>query len=185
MIRVVGGVAKGRKLKGARVSGVRPTSELVRGAIFNILGPLDLRPTQVLDLYAGSGSLGIEALSRGASWADFVEYHPRQCAAIRENLVETSFTQRSQVHCIDVEKALYGLAKKYDLVLMDPPYKLAGLEKVVEKIADSGLFNDYARLVVGHSKRQMLGNAYNRITLTGSYRYGDSMVECYEWTAAQ
>lgn len=179
-MRVVGGVAKGRKLRGAMVSGVRPTSELVRGAIFNILGPLDLRPVQVLDLYAGSGALGIEAMSRGAHWADFVERHPRQCAAIRWNLTETEFTQQAKVYCIEVERALVELTGKYDLILMDPPYKLNGLDDMVEKIANSGLLKADATLVVGHSKRSTLQTNYDNMTLTGSYRYGDSMVECFE-----
>ena len=84
---MVGGAAKGRRLKGATISEARPTSELVRGAIFNVLGPLHLSPIRALDLFAGSGSLGIEALSRGATWANFVERHPRQCSAIKENLL--------------------------------------------------------------------------------------------------
>ena len=183
-MRVVGGVAKGRKLRGAAVSGVRPTSELVRGAIFNILGPLDLMPVQVLDLYAGSGSLGIEALSRGVHWADFVEHHPRQCATIRSNLAETGFTKQAKVYCIEVEKALVELTGKYDLILMDPPYKLEGLDGVVEKIAGSGLLKDGATLVVGHSKRRNLQPSYDKLSLTGSYRYGDSMVECFQGTAS-
>ncbi len=181
---MVGGVAKGRKLKGARVSGVRLTSELVRGAIFNILGSLDLKPVRVLDLYAGSGSLGIEALSRGARWADFVERHPRQCATIRANLAETGFAEHAQVHCIDVERAIIQPPGKYDLVMMDPPYKLDGLDMIVDKVSNSGLFNEGATLVVGHSKHRLLSPAYSNLASMGSYRYGDSIVECFKWTAA-
>ncbi len=181
---MVGGVAKGRKLKGARVSGVRLTSELVRGAIFNILGSLDLKPVRVLDLYAGSGSLGIEALSRGARWADFVERHPRQCATIRANLAETGFAEHAQVHCIDVERAIIQPPGKYDLVMMDPPYKLDGLDMIVDKVSNSGLFNEGATLVVGHSKHRLLSPAYRNLASMGSYRYGDSIVECFKWTAA-
>ncbi len=181
---MVGGVAKGRKLKGARVSGVRLTSELVRGAIFNILGSLDLKPVRVLDLYAGSGSLGIEALSRGARWADFVERHPRQCATIRANLAETGFAEHAQVHCIDVERAIIQPPGKYDLVMMDPPYKLDGLDMIVDKVSNSGLFNEGATLVVGHSKHRLLSPAYRNLVSMGSYRYGDSIVECFKWTAA-
>ena len=89
MIRVAGGDAKGRRLKGAVSPGTRATTERVRGAIFNILPPGHFEGRQVLDLYSGSGSLGIEALSRGADWADFVEQDRRQCQVIESNLETT------------------------------------------------------------------------------------------------
>jgi len=193
-MRVVGGVAKGRRLKGATISEARPTSELVRGAIFNVLGPLDLKPVRALDLYAGSGSLGIEALSRGASWADFVERHPRQCAAIRENLRVTGFTDKAQVYCMDVDKALLVLlehnAGRYGLVLMDPPYKLTSLDEVLDSLAGSKLLEEGATVVVGHSKRLSLKSGYpsglspqgqsQSLSLVGRYRYGDSTVDFFE-----
>ncbi len=179
-MRVVGGTAKGRRLRGAAVPGVRPTSELVRSAIFNVLGPLDAGPLRVLDLYAGSGSLGIEALSRGAVWADFVEHHPRQCAAIKENLAATGFTQSARVHCMEVIPALTALKGGYDLVLMDPPYKLTSLEEVVEGLAASDLLEAGTTVVVGHSKRLSLGGTYPDLSQVGRYRYGDTIVEFFQ-----
>ncbi|MCE2464457.1 MAG: RsmD family RNA methyltransferase, partial [Dehalococcoidia bacterium] len=100
-------------MRGATIPEARPTSELVRGAIFNILGPLEVAQTRVLDLYAGSGSLGIEALSRGATEADFVERHPRQCAAIKENLATTGFTDKARVYRMDVQASLSALEGPY------------------------------------------------------------------------
>ena len=178
-MRVVGGAAKGRRLKGATISEARPTSELVRGAIFNILGPLDLKLIKVLDMFAGSGSLGIEALSRGATWADFVERHPRQCAAIRENLETTGFTDRARVYCMDVNKGLSVLEGGYNVVLMDPPYKLTTLDQVLDDLSGSGLLEPSATVVVGHSKRLSLESGYRGLARIGSYRYGDSMVDFY------
>ena len=162
------------------ISGARPTSELVRGAIFNVLGPLDLRPASVLDLYAGSGSLGIEALSRGASWADFVERHPRQCDAIRGNLETACFTERAHVYRMEVDKALTSLERRYHLVLMDPPYKLQSLDHVLESLTVSNLLEDDATVVVGHSKRLSLKSDYHSLSLVGRYRYGDSAVDFFE-----
>ena len=179
-MRVVGGVVKGRRLRGATISGARPTSELVRGAIFNILGPLDAGPVRGLDLYAGSGSLGIEALSRGARWADFVERHPRQCAAIRENLANTGLTDKAQVYCMEVDKALALLEERYHLVLMDPPYKLASLDQVLDGLAASDLLEEGATVVVGHSKRLTLKDGYGNLVPAGRYRYGDSTVDLFE-----
>ena len=167
-------------MKGATIPGARPTSELVRGAIFNVLGPLDLNQVKVLDLYAGSGSLGIEALSRGANWADFVEQHPRQCAAIRENLETTGFTETSGVYQMDVDKALTVLEGQYHLILMDPPYKLTSLGEVLDSVAGSKLLKNEATLVVGHSKRLTLMSSYQNMGVVGRYRYGDSMVEFFQ-----
>ena len=171
---------KGRRLKGATVSGARPTSELVRGAVFNVLGPLDGRPTRVLDLYAGSGSLGIEALSRGAQWADFVENHPRQCAAIRENLANTDFSSSARVYCIDSSNALKVLEGPYQLVLMDPPYRLTSLDHVLGPLAGSRLLEEGSTVVVGHSKRLTLQQAYDGLEQIRGYRYGDSVMDFYE-----
>ena len=179
-MRVAGGDARGIRLRGATISGARPTSELVRGAIFNVLGPLDLSPVRVLDLYAGSGSLGVEALSRGASSAGFVERHPRQCAAIRENLATTGFSERGRVYHMDVEKALTVLEGRYDLVLMDPPYKLPSLDHMLDKLAESQLLEEGATLVVGHSKRLALRSGYRNLHPAGRYQYGDSIVDFFE-----
>ncbi len=179
-MRVVGGAARGRRMKGAVISGVRPTAERVRGAIFNVLAPLDLTPIRVLDLYAGSGSLGIEALSRGAARADFVERHPRQCAVIRENLKNIGFADNGQVHCMKVEAAFTTLEGPYMLVLMDPPYKLESLDGVLDSLAGSDLLGEGATVVVGHSSRAALNDAYRDLIMTGSYRYGDSAVDFFE-----
>ena len=177
---MVGGIVKGRRLKGSTVSGGRPTSERVRGAVFNILGPLDDKPTRVLDLYAGSGSLGIEALSRGAEWADFVENHPRQCAAIRENLVGTDFTASAKVYCMDSSKGLEVLEGPYQLVLMDPPYRLPSLDHVLGPLAGSKLLEEGSTVVVGHSKRVTLRQEYDGLEQIRGYRYGDSVMDFYE-----
>ena len=179
-MRVVGGTAKGRRLRGAEVPGARPTSELVRGAIFNVLGRLDLMPVRVLDLYAGTGSLGIEALSRGAQRADFVERHPRQCDVIRSNLEATDCTGKAQIYCKEVDKALEVLGGPYQLVLMDPPYRLTTLDEVLGALGRSDLLGNDATVVVGHSKRITLKGDFQGLILIGSYRYGDSAVDFFE-----
>ena len=178
-MRVAGGAAKGRRLRGATIEGARPTSERVRGAIFNVLGPLDDEPTRVLDLYAGSGSLGIEALSRGALWADFVERHPRQCAAIRENLEATGYSRTARVQCMDAGRAIRTLEGPYQLVLMDPPYALVTLDDVLEELGASGLLDEGGTLVVGHSKRLTLKGGYPKLDYAGQRRYGDSVVDYF------
>ncbi len=178
-MRVVGGVAKGKRLRGATISEARPTSERVRGAIFNVLSSLDLNSVRALDLYAGSGSLGIEALSRGALWVDFVERHPRQCAAIKENLEATGLGDRARVYRRDAERALNVLEGRYQLVLMDPPYKLTTLDEVLDRLAESELLEKGATVVAGHSKRLTLKSSHGNLSLVGHYSYGDSIVDFF------
>ena len=179
-MRVVGGDARGKRLRGAVAPGVRPTSELVRGAIFNVLSPLDLTTARVLDLYAGSGSLGIEALSRGAYWADFVERHRRQCDAIEENLLATDLGDRAKIYCMDVRSALGVLEGPYELVLMDPPYRLSGLDEFLDLLAGSTILAEETTVVVGHSKRLSLRASYRSLEVAGRYRYGDSSVDFFQ-----
>ena len=119
---VIAGEAKGCP-RSASVLRTRPATELVRGAIFSILYNVASDWRLVLDLFSGSGSLGIEALSRGAGWVDFVEQTPRCCAIIKQNLEKTRFTEYAHVHCADVVKAISFLDKEYNIILMDPPVR--------------------------------------------------------------
>ena len=179
-MRVVAGRAKGRRLKGTISPGARPTTERVRAAIFNILRPQQYQEGRVLDLYAGSGSLGIEALSRGASWADFVEQSRGQCAVIRSNLESTGFLDGAAVHCDTVAAALPVLVGPYQLVLLDPPYRLGNLDEVLGAIASvADLVDDGGMMVVGHSKHVTLQTAHGPLSLVSHRRYGDNAVDFY------
>ena len=179
-MRVVAGKAKGSRLRGATSAAVRPTTERVRAAIFNILQPQTYEGQWVLDLYAGTGSLGIEALSRGAKWADFVEQDRRQCAVIQSNLNATGFRDFSSVRCNSVESSLARLTGPYQLVLLDPPYRLQTLGDVLDAIASTpGLVDSGGMVVAGHSKRSNLHEAYGSLRITSQRRYGDNAVDFY------
>ena len=179
-MRVAGGNEKGRRLKGAVSPGTRATTERVRAAIFNILDPEQYRGGRVLDLFAGSGSLGIEALSHGASWADFVEWDRRQSAVITGNLETTGLASQGHVHRLDVLQALQTLPGAYDLVLLDPPYKMGGLDSLLEKIASqAGLVVDGGVVIAGHSKREDLKETYGPLRLTSHRQYGDNVVDFF------
>jgi 16S rRNA (guanine(966)-N(2))-methyltransferase RsmD len=179
-MRIAGGIAKGRRLKPPAIPGARPTSELVRTAIFNVLGAEMVEGARVLDLFAGTGSLGIEALSRGAQWADLVEQNRRQCAVAQGNLEATGFSDQGQVYCMSVERALAELKGPYRLVLMDPPYKLPSIDPVLNGLDKAGLVENGGIIVVGHSKRQELQPAYGRIIHLKTRRYGDSVADFYK-----
>ena len=179
-MRVVGGIAKGHRLKGAVAPGARPTTERVRAAIFNILSPDYYVDKKSLDLFAGSGSLGIEALSRGATWADFVERDRMQCGVIRDNLEHTGFLDQAKVHQGDALRAIGSLNGPYQLVMLDPPYRLQNLGEILEKIALApGLIDEEGVVVVGHSARLDLSPGYGPLSLESHRRYGDNAVEFF------
>jgi len=179
-MRVAGGDAKGRRLKGAVSPGTRATTERVRAAIFNILDPEQYQGGRVLDLFAGSGSLGIEALSHGAGRADFVEWDRRQSAVITSNLESTGFSSQGHVHRLDVLQALQTLPGRYDLVLLDPPYKMGGLDSLLEKIASQpGLIVDDGVVIAGHSRHEDLKETYGPLRLTSHRQYGDNVIDFF------
>ena len=179
-MRIAGGDAKGQRLKGAVSSGTRATTERVRAAIFNILDSEQYKGGRVLDLFAGSGSLGIEALSHGAGSADFVEWDRRQSAVITSNLESTGFSSQGNVHRLDVLQALQTLPGRYDLVLLDPPYKMGDLDSLLEKIASQpGLIVDDGVVIAGHSKREDLKETYGPLRLTSHRRYGDNVIDFF------
>ena len=178
-MRVIAGRAKGHRLAGPPSRATRPTSDLVRGAIFSALEAMGAELTRVLDLYAGSGALGIEALSRGGRWCDFVEKNGRACASIRENLAKTGFNEQARVHCAPVERAASRLEGPYTLVLADPPYAQAATE-ALERLAETGLVEAGTTvLVLEHSSREDAPERLGGLSQVKTLRHGDSAVSIY------
>ena len=178
-VRVITGEAKGHRLKVPKGTVTRPATDLVRGAIFALLENMTIGWQQVLDLFSGSGALGIEALSRGAGWVDFVERNPRCCAIIRENLEKTKLAAQAHVYGCSVTKALSFLDKEYSIILMDPPYSNSSIGNVVEQLATSKLVGTDTVLVVTHSPHLPLNSAYATLNLIKEHRHGDSCIAVY------
>jgi 16S rRNA (guanine966-N2)-methyltransferase len=185
-MRVIAGSARGRRLKSPPsrprdgAPAVRPSSDLMRGAIFSALASLGADFSRVLDIYAGSGALGIEALSRGAEWCDFVERSPATCAVIRENLRLTGFEAHAEVHCIPAERATDRLGGPYTLVLADPPYADGDSRDVIERLVSSDLVQpDRTILVLEHGSRTEPRAVLGPLALLNSRRHGDSAVSIY------
>lgn len=182
-MRVITGSAKGHRLKAPKGMGTRPMLDRVKEALFSVLegyGPIRGR---VLDLYAGTGSIGIECLSRGAAWADFVERNGHVCSIIGENLAHTRFTERAQVFQMPVQRYV-GTAKpqeKYAIIMMDPPYADPVIEDTIRAVAESGLLDDEGLLVVGHSPRVTLAEQYEPLQRLKFRRLGDSCFSIYEY----
>jgi len=177
-VRVTGGAARGRRLK-SPLAGVRPTADAVREAIFNVLETQGADLSRVLDLYAGSGALGIEALSRGAGWCDLVERNPANAALIRENLKLAGVQERAHVHQIPAERASERLEGPYSLLLADPPYDDDAALAAIERIARSRLVGPGATLVLEHSRRRQAPEEFGALKLAWSRRYGDTQVSIY------
>lgn len=185
-MRVAGGEARGRRLRGAVTPGVRPTTERVRAAVFNILESSQYLDRRVLDLFAGTGSLGIEALSRGAAWSDFVERDRRQCAVIRENLAAIGYDGAAEVLQGDAVRTLGQLNGPYSLVLLDPPYRMGAFHGVLEAISNThGLAEPDAAVVAGHSRHSELRAAYGSLRRVVFRQYGDNAVSIYKKDAEE
>jgi len=178
-MRIITGKAKGHQLKAPKCTTTRPATDLVRGAIFSILENLTDDWTRVLDLFSGSGALGIEALSRGAGWVDFVEREPRCCAIIRQNLEKTKLAAQAHIYCCSIIKAFSFLDKEYNIILMDPPYSNSSIGNLITQLATSKLVGASSIVVVTHSPHLPLGSAYAELHLIKEYRHGDSCIGVY------
>ena len=159
--------------------GVRPTSSKVRAAIFNMLAAENLEGARVLELYAGTGALGFEALERGAAQVDFVDKDAGMCRRIRESLQASGLAESSHVYCAYAKKAIGFLAGPYDIVLMDPPYADPQIGDTMTTVAGSGLLGDEALLVVEHASRVILAEKVGSLVLERLRRYGDTSVSIY------
>ena len=178
-MRVIAGTAKGHHLIGPERRTTRPATDLVRGALFSMLENLASDWSLVLDLYSGTGAMGIEALSRGAGWADFVDRQRRCCDIIKRNLEKTRLAERSHVYCMEVEKAISLLDKEYNIIIMDPPYVNKAIGETINKLARSKLVGPETIVVVTHSPHLNLESSYPPLSLIKERRHGDSCIAIY------
>jgi 16S rRNA (guanine966-N2)-methyltransferase len=151
-MRVIAGELGGRKLKSIDRPGLRPTTDRVRESIFNMLSArIDFEGIAVLDLFAGTGALGIEAISRGAARAIFVEQDRRSVAVITENLRTLGIERRADVAPTDVLRYLASTDKQFDLILADPPYAAALFDRLVDEIFSRDRLSPDGLFVLEHS----------------------------------
>jgi len=179
-MRVTGGKVKGTHLKTLARRSIRPTTSVVRQAIFSILENSAAEWSHVLDLYAGSGALGIEALSRRAEWVDFVDYRKSCCDIIKTNLERLGELERAHVYCCTVGKALAFLDSTYDIIFMDPPYSDPCANSLLMNLAKSRLLGENSTVVLCHANRFPLSSAYDGLRLVKQRRYGDTFIFIYQ-----
>jgi 16S rRNA (guanine966-N2)-methyltransferase len=177
-VRVIAGAAKGTLLHSPKGRGTRPTSDKVKGALFNILGPLH-EEADFLDLFAGSGAIGIEALSRGAVRAEFVENEATAVQSITKNLHKTGFSDRSRVMPLDVLAALRILGREgwsFDYIFLDPPYKSALIAPVLKAIKERDLLKRRGIIIVEHAQDHSDWLVDSPMQLHKQRSYGDSVL---------
>ncbi|MDQ7788170.1 MAG: 16S rRNA (guanine(966)-N(2))-methyltransferase RsmD [Thermodesulfovibrionales bacterium] len=187
-MRISGGVAKGRrtateKLSGGKVPGerLRPTSSKVREALFDIIRNR-LESAHFVDLYAGSGTVGLEALSRGAEHVVFVEPDKLRTEMIQKNIESLGFSGNASISRTDAEKFLKKAeldSSGYDILFLDPPYRSEEIEKVFPLIESTKILNDDGLVIIEHFFKKTLPRIAGRLILSKQYRYGDTMLTLY------
>ena len=174
--RITGGILRGRILRSPTVAGLRPTSERVRAALFSIIGSDAVEGRRVVDLYAGTGALGLDALSRGAEHVDFVEQSARLCSAIRQHLRQWSLTPRARVHRGKVLNRIESLQGEYDLVMADPPYGSSEIERLITRLQSARLVKPGGVVVLEHRSDDVQDYAVGRFSLETTRKYGDTAI---------
>jgi 16S rRNA (guanine966-N2)-methyltransferase len=178
LMRVIGGSCKKRNLKTLRGLELRPTPDRIREAIFSIIAD-ELPGGSVLDLFAGSGTLGIEALSRGAKDAVFIETHLDAIRVLKKNLENCQLVDRGTVIRRRAETAirlLGGERKSFGLIFLDPPYEKDLVGKTLKALSSSSILKPGSLVVVQHSRRETIPESLGRLVLADQRRYGETLI---------
>lgn len=175
-MRVITGTARGRKLKTLPGLDVRPTTDMVKEAIFSII-QFEVEGANVLDLFAGSGQLGIEALSRGARFCVFVDSSRESQAVVRENLASTGLARQGRVAAMDYQGFLASTSELFDIALLDPPYGQGMAEKALPMLAPKMSPNGVILCETG--LKEQLPPTVEAFKIYRKYRYGKKMVTVY------
>ncbi len=177
-MRIITGTSKGRRLATPKSHAIRPTSDRVKESIFNILGK-GVEGKVVLDLFAGTGNLGIEALSRGAKKAFFVEKGRQALRLIQRNLSQCGMSERSEILSMDVGRAIGILNQRggsFDLILMDPPYEKGLIQKTLIKLHSNRIYHEDSILLIEHDRREPIPQTVEGWRLIRQQGIGDTLI---------
>lgn len=175
-MRVISGKKRGKRLETLKGESVRPTTDKVKESIFNVI-QFDLSGCKFLDLFAGSGQMGIEALSRGAAHTTFVDGSRSSIGVIKRNLIITGFCENSKVVNMDSVLFLKKQKERFDIAFLDPPYKVGLLEKTLELIPD--IINKNGIIICEHPVDEELPGVIKGFILQKEYIYGKIKVSVY------
>lgn len=180
-MRIIAGTLKGRRLKSPIGINTRPTTDRIKESLFNILNPY-LAGSYVMDLFAGTGNLGIEALSRGAEKAVFVDNHRSSIRIIKENLELTGFNDKSTILYQEALKAIqdFSLQKeKFDIIFMDPPYLKGHILPCMDTIVQEKILALHGLIVVEHDSKEILPEEFKTLNKYKYKRYGNTTISIY------
>lgn len=177
-MRVITGSARGRRLKELEGLETRPTTDRVKESMFNIL-QFDIEGSRVLDLFAGTGQLGIEALSRGAAAAVFVEQRRDAAALVRDNLRLTGLADRARVVNGEALAYLASAGERFDIIFLDPPYAAGLWKPVLEAVSRFDILSDHGIIICESPQDEALPEAVGSCRVHRTYRYGRIRLTTY------
>jgi len=180
-MRITGGSHRGRPLVPWDASGIRPMRDFVRSALYNILGDL-VRDARFLDLFCGTGSVGLDALSRGAAGCVFVDLSEDACGIVRRNLDQFDFLDRAEVVSRDFTEAIDHLERRghvFDLVFAGPPYGRGLAPAALRRLGDSRLIAADGMVITEVFRKEQLDSSYGRLSRIRERAYGDNALWFY------
>jgi 16S rRNA (guanine966-N2)-methyltransferase len=185
-MRIISGARRGRRLVEWEETGIRPMRDFVRSALFNILTDF-VSGANFLDLFCGTGSVGLEALSRGARTCTFIDRSRDACGIVRRNLDFLDFLSVGEVieeDCLEAVDRLARLGRRYDLVFIGPPYYHGLVPKTLECLGDGRLLSPDPVVIAEIHHTESAGNRYGVLTLVDERRYGDNLLYFYRPSSA-
>ncbi len=179
-MKIISGTLKGRNIEGYNIEGTRPTMDRVKESLFGMIQDY-IKDSTVLDLFAGSGNLGVEAISNGAKIAYFIDNNPEVIKVLNKNIANLDIKSKSRVILSDWKKALNTFATqniKFDLIFIDPPYAYDVYEKILNKVSTLNLLSDNGLIIMEHSNLH-LPTTYENLTLYKERNYGNKSINIY------
>ena len=176
-MRVITGLARGRKLRTLDGNDVRPTTDMVKESMFSII-QFDIEGRSVLDLFSGCGQLGIEAISRGAKEAVFIDKSKQSAAVTLENIKSVGFEDKCKVYNKDYAAFLSGCGQKFDIVFLDPPYSTGILGQALSKL--DNVLKDTSVVICEHPFGEEMPDCVGNLNLYRNYKYGKLAVTVYK-----
>lgn len=180
-MKVISGTLKGRNIEGYNIDGTRPTMDRVKESLFGMIQDY-IKDSIVLDLFAGSGQLGIEAISNGAKLCYFIDNNNEVIKTLNKNISNLKIKDNSRIILSDWKKFLNDLANsniKFDLIFVDPPYDYDVYEKILDKVSSLNLLNKGGLIILEHHNLK-LNDKYNNLTLYKQKKYGNKSVNIYK-----
>ena len=180
-MKVISGTLKGRNILGYNIDGTRPTMDRVKESLFATIQDY-IKDSTILDLFAGSGNLGIEAISNGAKHCYFIDNSKEAINTIKNNIQNLNIKDKSTITLSDWKKALNDFSNKnikFDLIFIDPPYDYNVYEKILDKVNTLDILNDNGLIILEHHNLKFK-DKYNSLTLYKEKKYGNKSVNIYK-----